>query len=93
MRQAILLTTARGAILDEEAVAAALDSGQLMAAAVDVFSAEPAGLLHPLVRHPRCIKTPHVAWGAKETRARLLQIAAENLFAFLEGRPQNVVGK
>lgn len=89
---AILLNTARGPILNEADVAAALDSGQLSAAAVDVLGTEPAGLESPLVRHPRCIVTPHVSWGPRETRQRLLQVSADNLFAFLDGSPQNTVG-
>lgn len=89
---AILLNTARGPILNEADVAAALDSGQLSAAAVDVLETEPAGLESPLVRHPRCIVTPHVSWGPRETRQRLLQISADNLFAFLDGNPKNTVG-
>lgn len=89
---AILLNTARGPILNEADVAAALDSGQLSAAAVDVLGTEPAGLESPLVRHPRCIVTPHVSWGPRGTRQRLLQISADNLFAFLDGSPQNTVG-
>ncbi len=88
---AILLNTARGAILNGQDVAEALDSGQLSAAGVDVFAHEPAGLEDPLVRHPRCIVTPHVSWGPRETRARLLQITADNFFAFLDGHPQNNV--
>lgn len=89
---AILLNTARGPILNEADVAAALDSGQLSAAAVDVLETEPAGLESPLVRHPRCIVTPHVSWGPRGTRQRLLQISADNLFAFLDGNPKNTVG-
>ena len=89
---AILLNTARGPVLNEEDVVAALDSGRLLAAAVDVFSQEPAGQENPLVRHPQCIVTPHVSWGPRETRGRLLRIAAENFFAFLDGTPQNTVG-
>ena len=88
---AILLNTARGAVLDEGAVAEALDSGKLSGAGLDVFAKEPAGLENPLVRHPKCVTTPHVSWSPRETRARLLEVAAENFFAFLEGRPQNQV--
>ena len=90
-RGAFLINTARGAILDEEAVARVLDSGQLSGAGLDVFAREPAGGEHPLVRRPNCVVTPHVSWAARETRERMLEIAAENFFAFLEGRPQNVV--
>lgn len=88
---AILLNTARGAILDDDAVAAALDSGKLSGAGLDVFAKEPAGLENPLVRHPRCVVTPHVSWSPRETRARLLDISAENFFAFLDGHSQNQV--
>lgn len=90
-RGAILLNTARGAILDEQAVARALDSGQLSGAGLDVFAREPAGGDHPLVRHPNCVVTPHVSWAARETRARMLEAAADNFFSFLEGSPRNVV--
>lgn len=90
-RGAILLNTARGAILDEAAVAQALSSGQLSGAGLDVFAREPAGLDNPLVAHPRCVVTPHVSWAARETRQRMLAIAADNLFAFLDGHPQNTV--
>ncbi|MGI5893323.1 MAG: D-2-hydroxyacid dehydrogenase [Candidatus Merdivicinus sp.] len=88
---AVLLNTARGAILDESAVAEALDNGQLSGIGLDVFAKEPAGLDNPLVGHPKSVVTPHVSWAARETRERMLEIAAENLFAFLEGHPQNVV--
>lgn len=88
---AILLNTARGGLLDEAAVAEALDTGQLSWAAVDVLSAEPPERANPLLNHPKCLVTPHVAWCPKETRQRLLQIAGENFFCFLEGDPQNQV--
>ena len=88
---AILLNTARGGLLDEAAVAEALDIGQLSWAAVDVLSAEPPERDNPLLNHPKCLVTPHVAWCPKETRQRLLQIAGKNFFCFLEGDPQNQV--
>lgn len=90
-RGAILLNTARGAVLDETAVAEALENGTLSAVGLDVYAKEPAGADHPLVRHPRCVATPHVSWSPQETRKRLLDISAENLFCFLNGTPQNVV--
>lgn len=89
---AILLNTARGGLLDEGAVSRALDRGKLSMAGVDVLSSEPPAPDNPLVRNSRCIITPHVSWSPKETRARLLRIAAENFLAFLEGHPQNTVG-
>ncbi|MDR0889301.1 MAG: D-2-hydroxyacid dehydrogenase [Oscillospiraceae bacterium] len=88
---AILLNTARGTLLDEAAVARALHSGKLGAAAVDVVSKEPIDPENPLLTAPNCIITPHIAWAAKETRARLLKISVENLRAYLDGNPVNVV--
>ena len=88
---ALLLNTARGGLLDEAAVAEALGSGQLGGAAVDVVSQEPILPDNPLLSAPNCIITPHIAWAPEETRARLLAIGYENIRAFLEGRPQNLV--
>ena len=88
---AILLNTARGGLVDEQAVAEALRSGRLRAYGADVVSREPILSENPLLKAPNCFLTPHIAWAAKESRARLLHIAAENLRAFLAGTPQNVV--
>ena len=87
---AVLLNTARGALIDSAAVARALDSGRLYAAGLDVLDEEPPGKDHPLVSHPRCIVTPHVAWAPVETRRRLIAACAENLCAFLAGEPKNL---
>ena len=84
---AILINTSRGAVLDEPAVLAALDSGKLYAAAVDVFAQEPCGKNYPLACHPRCIATPHVAWMPLETRQHIIDMAGEALRAFLAGSP------
>ena len=88
---AVLINTARGGLLDEAAVAAALASGKLRAAAVDVVSEEPMRRNNPLLSAPNCIITPHIAWAPKESRQRLLDCVVENIRCFLAGTPQNVV--
>lgn len=88
---AVLINTARGGLLDEAAVAAALRSGKLGAAAVDVLSEEPMNRENPLLSAPNCIITPHIAWAPKESRQRLLDCVVDNIRAFLSGSPQNVV--
>lgn len=89
---AMLVNTARGPVVVEEDLAAALRSGKLAAAAVDVLSREPAQPGNPLLSAPNCYITPHVAWAPRETRERLLGIAAGNLSAFVAGKPVHVVG-
>jgi glycerate dehydrogenase len=91
-RSAWLINTARGALIDEQALAYALKQNQIAGAAVDVLSTEPPAADNPLLSAPNCIITPHNAWAAREARHRLMQIAAGNVKAFLEGRPVNVVG-
>lgn len=88
---AILLNTARGPILNEQDVLKALESGKLYMVGVDVFSKEPPAHDNPLLCHPRCVVTPHVAWSPLETRQRLIDITMENFYAYLDGHPQNVV--
>ena len=87
----ILLNTARGQLVDEEALAAALKSGKIRAAAVDVESREPILPTNPLLTAPNCIITPHMAWAQGEARQRVIDITAGNIRAFLEGKPRNVV--
>ena len=88
---AFLINTARGGIVDETALAEALRSGVIAGAAVDVLDTEPMSDQTPLRQLPNCTITPHVAWAAVETRNRLLQIVTENVAAYLNGTPQNVV--
>lgn len=88
---AILLNTSRGGLIQEEAVAGALKSGQLGYYAADVAATEPLPADSPLLAAPNCILTPHMAWAATASRQRLLDTACENLRKFLAGSPQNVV--
>ena len=88
---AILLNTARGPIIDEQAVADALRSGRLGGAAMDVVSEEPMKADNPLLNAPNCIITPHMAWAAIETRQRILDVTMKNIQCFLDGRPINIV--
>ena len=88
---AILLNTSRGGLLDESAVAEALHSGKIRAAAVDVVSQEPIAESNSLLTAPNCIITPHMAWAPIESRRRLVDCVMENILCFLEDNPQNVV--
>ena len=88
---AFLINTARGALVDELALAEALDQGRLAGAGLDVLTQEPPEPGNPLLSAQNCVITPHVAWAAKEARERLIRIVAENLRRYQEGRPQNVV--
>lgn len=87
----ILINNSRGALVDEEALCEALRSGKVAAAGLDVVSSEPISADNPLLSAPHCIITPHISWASRESRARLMGIAAENLRAFQAGNPQNVV--
>lgn len=88
---AILLNTSRGAVLDEAAVAEALTSGKLKAAAVDVACVEPIPADSPLLSAPNCIITPHMAWAPAESRQRILHCTVRNIQAFCAGSPINTV--
>ena len=88
---AILINTARGGVIDEYAVREALDSGKLGGFGADVLSAEPMSADNPLFGAKNSIITPHIAWVPQEARIRLLQVSADNLRLFIEGKPQNVV--
>ena len=90
---AILLNTARGGVVKDGDVIAALDSGKLYAYGTDVFQSDPCGADNPLACHPRCVATPHVAWMPEETRARVIQIAADTVAAFVADSPIHVVNR
>ena len=88
---AIFINTSRGPVVDDDALANALNNGEIAAAGLDVLTVEPPEKDNPLLHAKNCFITPHIAWAATETRARLLVILEENLKAYLDGKPQNVV--
>lgn len=87
----ILINTARGQLLNERDVVAALENGKLRAAAVDVASKEPIEKSNPLLTAPNCIITPHMAWSPVESRQRIIEITAQNIQAYIAGDPIHVV--
>jgi glycerate dehydrogenase len=90
---AFLLNTSRGPLLDEQAVANALNSGKLAGAGLDVLSVEPPKADNPLLSARNCLVTPHIAWATRAARARLMNIAVENVREFVAGRARNVVNR
>ncbi len=90
---ALLLNVARGPLVNEAELAKALRDGKIAGAATDVLASEPPGQNHVLVHSTQCIVTPHIAWATLQARRRLLRRSIENIVAYQEGSPQNVVGK
>lgn len=88
---AFLLNTSRGPLIDEVALADALNHRRLAGAGLDVLSVEPPPASNPLLVAKNCLITPHIAWATRAARARLMQVAVENVRAFLACRPVNVV--
>lgn len=84
---AVLVNTARGGIVDEQALARALDEGRLFAAGLDVFEREPIAMDNPLLQHPRVVVAPHIGSATTLTRARMIDIAVRNAVAALNGQP------
>ncbi|MFT3963225.1 D-2-hydroxyacid dehydrogenase [Propionivibrio sp.] len=87
----LILNTSRGPLINEADLAEALQAGHVAGAALDVLSSEPPSPSNPLLSAPNCIVTPHIAWATREARTRLMNIATDNLSAFLKGAAQNVV--
>jgi glycerate dehydrogenase len=88
---AFLVNASRGQLVNEADLAAALNEGTIAGAALDVVSSEPIKPDNPLLSAKNCVITPHMAWAALEARQRLMQTTAENIRAFLNGEPQNLV--
>ena len=87
----IIVNNGRGQLIVEEDLAAALTRGKVAYAAVDVASSEPIAAENPLLHTPNCIITPHISWATKEARERIMQMTADNVRAFMDGNPTNVV--
>lgn len=90
---AILINTSRGPLVDEVALAKALKKGEIAGAGLDVLPQEPPDQNNPVLKAPNCIVTPHNAWTTIESRQRLMDIVVNNVKAFLEGQPANVVNQ
>jgi len=88
---AVLINTGRGPLVSDTDVAEALQAGRLAAYCADVLTSEPPTADNPLLQQPNAYITPHIAWATREARSRLLGIAIDNVKAFVEHRPQNVV--
>ena len=87
----IIINNSRGALIDEDALAAALKERHVYAAAVDVVSNEPIAFDNPLLTAPNCIITPHISWATKEARQRIMDETEKNITAYLRGEPINLI--
>ena len=87
----IIINNSRGPLVVEQDLADALNSGKVYAAGLDVVSSEPISADNPLLKAKNCIITPHISWAPKESRQRIMDCTVENIRAFCEGKPQNVV--
>ena len=88
---AFLINTSRGPLIDEQALADALNNARIAGAGLDVLAVEPPDERNPLLKARNCYVTPHIAWATRAARKRLLDVAVDNVAAFLAGRPKNVV--
>jgi len=89
---AFLINTSRGPLVVDHDLAEALNEGTIAGAGLDVLSVEPPAETNPLLSTRNCLVTPHIAWATKEARSRLMNLAIENITAFLAGAPRNVIG-
>ena len=87
---AFLINTGRGPLVNEKALAEALDSGRIAGAGLDVLSTEPPSADNPLLGARNCFITPHIAWATLSSRRRLMNTVIGNVRAFLDGKPRNV---
>ena len=87
----IIINNSRGQLIDEQDLSTALKSGKVAAAGLDVVSTEPIMPDNPLLDAPNCIITPHISWAPKESRQRIMDVTADNISAFIAGKPINVV--
>ena len=90
-KNAILINSSRGPVIDEDALARALNEGRIAGAGVDVLSTEPPKADNPLLTAKNCVITPHIAWASEDARGRLMKIAAENVRSWMNGTVQNNV--
>lgn len=90
-KNAFIINTSRGPVINESDLRKALDEGIIASAGVDVLSTEPPKAYNPLLTCEKCVITPHIAWASFEARTRLMDIFKENVAAFLKGSPVNVV--
>ncbi|HYR57550.1 MAG TPA: NAD(P)-dependent oxidoreductase, partial [Chthoniobacteraceae bacterium] len=88
---AFMINTGRGPLVVERDLAEALNAGRIAGAGLDVLAVEPPPPDSPLLSAKNCLVTPHFGWATRESRARLIEIATENVRAFLAGTPRNVV--
>ncbi|GAJ14297.1 unnamed protein product, partial [marine sediment metagenome] len=87
----VLINTSRGGVVNERDLADALNSGGIAGAGLDVLSSEPPAADNPLLKARNCYVTPHVAWASQSARVRLMTAVVDNIRAFLDGKPRNVV--